>query len=115
MVLLTTSSPSINSLRNVSHLENLPGGTSAHYLAKMLELNEITSHVMLSQVPANSNCAESLGLPPLFQNADSSIAVQIDDCLNRLEKSLAPSLSFNFVQDEAENGPNRQLILLRLR
>ena len=81
----------------------------------MLELNEITGHVMLSQVPARSSFAESLGLPPLYQNADSSAAVQIDECLNTWEKSLAPSSPLGSPQDDAENSLNRQRTLLRLR
>ena len=115
MVPLTASLPPTDLLRSGSDLMDPFDGTPAHYFVKVLELNEIISHITLSQLPASSSFAESLGLPPLYRNADSSAAVQMDECLNKLEKSLASPLSFNLVQDDAENDLNRQRILLYLR
>lgn len=81
----------------------------------MLELNEITSHIMLSQMSASSSFAEGLGQPQLSRNADSSAAVQIDECLTKLEKTFPPLMSFDPVQDDSDNGSKRRQILLRLR
>ena len=81
----------------------------------MLELNEITSYIMLSRVSVSSNLAESSGLPHLARNFDLSTAVSIDECLTKLEKRLPPAVSFNFVQDDAANDSNNLRILFRLR
>ena len=115
MISLATSFPSTDLLRSGRDLTDLHSGRSTHYVVKMLELSEITSHIMLSQTAASGSFPGSLGLPPLYESADLSATVQVDECLNKFQKSLAPSFSFDFVQDNAENSLNRQQILLRLR
>ncbi|KAK3938461.1 hypothetical protein QBC46DRAFT_292403 [Diplogelasinospora grovesii] len=116
MVPLTGSSPAIDSLYDDSTLER------GCYSFKVLELQEITSHVMLSQMPVSSRFAESIGLPRLCQGSDLNTAVQFDASLNRWEKNLPPSLrSANAnandypVEDGADSGLVSQRTLLHLR
>lgn len=104
MVPMTASSPSISSLHGSSDLVNPYDETSAHYSIKMLELDEITNHIILSQV-----------LPRLYQNIDLNAILRIDNCLNKWEDSLPPSLQFHFVNDGNENGLDLQQVNLRLR
>ena len=98
MVYLTASSSSSKSLRDRTDLADLRVEASAQYLVKLRALDDITSQIICS-----------------YQHSDPSPPVQIDESLNEFEKNIAPSLSFTFVDDNAEPDSKRQAILLHLR
>jgi hypothetical protein len=75
----------------------------------MLELDEITSHILLLQVFASSSFAGTLGLSQLSRNADPSAAVQLDERLTKLD------MSFDSVQDDTDNSSTRRRIIFHLR
>ena len=85
---------------------------SHQYAAKLLELDEITRYIMLSQVPARCDVSERLDLPPLRRTVEVATIVQIDGCLTRLERSLALTTTLD------SNGASeleRKRSLFRLR
>ena len=85
---------------------------SHQYVAKLLELDEITRYIMLLQVSARCDVSERLHLPPLRRTVDLDTIVQIDGCLMRLENS--PALTNTLDSDRAsELGRNQSLFRLR--
>lgn len=76
---------------------------------KMQELDEITSHILLFQVFSSNGFADTLSLPQMTQTMDSSIAVNLDDRLAKLESSHE-----NF-QHESNMSVNARHIIFRLR
>ena len=100
---------------DLRHYNGTDGGVAGQYAVKMLELSEMTGYIMHSQVPARSSLAEALGLPSLAQAADLSVTVQIEECLNKLDKNL-PSLSLtDSVQEGTDEGLSGQRFLFHLR
>jgi hypothetical protein len=89
----------------------------ASYTIKTMELHEITSRIMLSQVPASSRFAESLGLPQLRATADVSVAITLDSCLKKWEQRLPPALRLDSPADPAGSEPadGAQRLMLHLR
>ncbi|TFB05393.1 hypothetical protein CCMA1212_002667 [Trichoderma ghanense] len=67
----------------------LPTGHRADFHAWELELHEIGTHIQLAQVQSRNSMAAKLGLPRLYQQDEyHAIAVQLDGCLNKWEKTL---------------------------
>jgi hypothetical protein len=73
-------------------LPNRPALLTGHgsdFHAWELELHEIGTHIQLAQVQSKNSMATKLGLPRLYQQDEyHAIAVQLDGCLNKWEKSL---------------------------
>ncbi|OTA07477.1 Zn2Cys6 transcriptional regulator [Trichoderma parareesei] len=64
-------------------------GHGSDFHAWELELHEIGTHIQLAQVQSKNSMATKLGLPRLYQQDEyHAIAVQLDGCLNKWEKSL---------------------------
>lgn len=115
---LAASSSAIDSIHSdVQLLTDAELGAPTRYLIKTLELQEITSHIMLSQVQASSRFAESLGLPPSRQSSDLSAAVAMDNCLKKWARGLPPALRSDSAADpdDIEPGTIGQRVLLHLR
>lgn len=99
MVPLVISHPLIDSPKNGRDLADLHSEESpAHVSAKMLELDGITTHVLISQVFACSSFAETLDIPQLFRNADPGAVVRLEGLLTRL------GISLDSVQDSTDNS-----------
>lgn len=79
----------------------------------MIELYEITHHIMSSQESRRSNFAEKLGLPYLYRNNDyAGTAIKLDDCLSKWDQGLPKSMTEQGVTDD---GSSSQGLILRLR
>ena len=117
MVPLTAFSSMLDSLHNSNDTEVLDPnhGNSAYSSVKMLELSELTSHITLSQISSCGSFTEQLGLPRLYERADLRAAMQVDEFLNRWERSLPLFSQSDAVQDDIENCLRRQHILLSLQ
>ena len=101
----------IDSLHNHS-----PQGQSANYFTKMLELYEITNHVMLSQMSSHNSVAARLGLPHLYQDEEYfSTAVKLEAAINKWDKSLPRSLRLDSFQGDVGDDLFKQRVILRLR
>ena len=86
------------------------------YFTNVIELYEISNHIMLSQAPACSSLGDRLGLPRLYQNEDHfGIVVQLDACLNKWEDSLPKTLRYNPSHGDGNAVLLRQGVALRLR
>jgi hypothetical protein len=89
---------------------------SDDYFSKLLELYEISNHVMLSQTATTGGFADKLSLPRLYQNDKYlSRAVKLDLSMHKWEKSLHRSLRLDESQGEAGDASHRQRVILRLR
>ena len=93
----------------------LPEHFSSQNAAKMLELNETTNFIMLSQVLSRSSFAARLGLPTPTKTGDLNAVLQIEDCLNRLEKSHALLLLTNAAQMDNDDLSSGQRFLFQVR
>jgi hypothetical protein len=116
MVTFTVLPPTVGpSLRD----ENIEGQNSvpyAYYFTKVLELYEISNHIMLAQMPTWSSFSDSLGLPRLSQDAEySSLVLQLDACLSKWEKNLPQNLRFDVSQSNADGVSHGQVVMLHLR
>ncbi|KAL5044578.1 fungal-specific transcription factor domain-containing protein [Aspergillus fruticulosus] len=95
--------PSMLLVTSLSSLDSHSRVVSTDLLAEMHELGRIQGYIMFLQTTAHLTD----GLDPMPRSqADPSITVKIDDCLNKLENSLQPSL---------DNNVDSRLHLLRLR
>ncbi|KAL6232753.1 fungal-specific transcription factor domain-containing protein [Aspergillus navahoensis] len=96
--------PSMVLVTSLSSIDSHSRAVSTDLLAEMHELGRIQGYIMFLQTPAH--LTDSLGPLPRPRTDSSSITVKIDDCLNKLENSLQPSL---------DNNVNSRLHFLRLR
>jgi len=88
---------------------------SIDYLSHMVELYEISNHIMLSQLPPSS-VMDMLGLPRMYQNQEYFVtAVQLDACLNKWEKGLPGALRVDVSESSVSDSSQVQGIILRLR
>ncbi len=93
-----------------------PYELSDEYFNKVLELYEISTHIMLSQAPASCNISDNLGLPRFYKNEKYlSTLLKLDVCLHKWEKSLPQTLRLDVSQSEVDDVSHRQAVILRLR
>jgi hypothetical protein len=93
-----------------------PQGQSTDYFTKMLELYEITNHIMLSQTSSHNSIADRLGLPHLYQDEEYfSTATKLEASLNKWDKSLPRSLRLENSQGDVSDDLFKQRVILRLR
>ncbi len=83
-------------------------------LAKLVELYEISNHIMISQ-EARSSLAERLCLPRLSTSDTFGTAIQFETCLNDWEKSLPQSLKLDNFQEKRMDVSYRRAIMVQLR
>ncbi|KAL1876188.1 hypothetical protein VTK73DRAFT_9626 [Phialemonium thermophilum] len=118
MIPLTATSSAIDTLYENNERADSSGELAhAAYIAKSLELYEISGYIMLSQIPAGSRFSEALGLPRLGHSADLSVAIQIDGCLRKWERNLPTELKLGAeqVQTSGYSRIERQKVALHLR
>ncbi|RDW56548.1 hypothetical protein BP6252_14098 [Coleophoma cylindrospora] len=112
--------PTVSSFFIDPVLDHGIGGPSrvppAPYVAKIIDLYEMSNHIMLLQAPASNISADRLGLPRLYQdNEYLSTAVQIDACLNKWERGLSQPLRSDADQRNTEDISYTQGVYLRIR
>lgn len=85
------------------------------YLTKIIELYEISNHIMISQTPPSS-VTDMLGLSRMYQNQEYFVtAVHLDTCLTKWEKNLPQSLRLDVSESNVYNNSQVHAIILRLR
>jgi hypothetical protein len=81
-----------------------------------LELHEIGTQIQLAQVQSRNDLAAKLGLPRLYQQDEyHAIAVQLDGCLNKWEKSLPDDWKLEKVQMIRDRSARAEGYLLHFR
>ncbi|AEO67154.1 uncharacterized protein THITE_10741, partial [Thermothielavioides terrestris NRRL 8126] len=86
------------------------------YLAKIMELYEVSNHISLSHMAVRSNVPDKLGLPPLYRVDDHfSNVSRFDACLDRWADSLPRSLRHGHVDARVDPWSYKQALLLQLR
>lgn len=89
---------------------------AALYSTKMIELYEISNHIMLSQESGRGGFVARLGLPTLYHNNEYiGTALQLDACLKKWEKSLPQDWRADIDRGNADNALSRQGVILRFR
>jgi hypothetical protein len=82
----------------------------------MLELYEITNHVLLSQMSSHDSIAYRLGLPRLYQDEEYfSTATKLEASINKWDKNLPRSLRLDSSQGDVGDDLFKQRVILRLR
>lgn len=82
----------------------------------MLELYEISNHIMLSQSNSSSSSGERLGLHRLFRNDEYlSDVIHFDACLDRWEAGVPNMLRIEECRGDGDPDVYRQAAILHLR
>ena len=92
-------------------------GSHGQCVAKMAELNDITSHIMLSQVRTRSSFEDGLGMQQSVRStADVNAVAKIDHSLNQFAQSVARLWNADGAQrDDDDSARRRQRVLFDIR
>jgi hypothetical protein len=116
MVTFTVLPPTVSSSLRDKTIEGQNSIPYTYYFTKVLELYEISNHIMLAQMPTWSSFGDSLGLPRLSQDAEySSLVLHLDACLSKWEKNLPQNMRLNVSQSNADGVSHGQVVMLHLR